>query len=201
MKLRRYIFLFCIAAGFAGCSDWKATPEQYLEWLGENRSDFIIRSEFMDYRMDAQYYPPKFYEAKSLLKGNETDSFQYLDSFYTFKIKLTNREGTQPILRAGNVGRTEYMTRLSYLDFHAKDDLELITGLDTLPCISYHFERTYDMVPYNAISIAFKKAKTEKKADNVRLVFNEKVFGIGNVNFIFPSETFNKANNVKLIHQ
>lgn len=155
-----------------------------------------VEKEVMDYRFTLKHYPQPYFKARALV--GEAEKRSVADSFLVFKLFMSNLAGTQPLLRAGTVSGPEYFARLQYFDFDAKQDIYLVHGSDTIPCAYYHFERTYDMVPFNCINLGFPLQEPREK---LRLFFDERVLGTGRIIFELDQKKIKKANSVKFTEQ
>lgn len=102
--------------------------------------------------------------------------------YFDLKILLKDNEGE--LLKAGLNSREEYDRRVKYFSFGMQQDIRLVDGQDTLPCVMYHFERAYDVTPVCTLLLGFERA--DKNAERPKtLLFYDKVFNNGLLKFTF----------------
>lgn len=89
-------------------------------------------------------------------------------------------------------GLNSYDDFIAYLSFDMQNDFKLLCGEDTLMSVLYHFERTYGVTPYRKILMAFEKCRLDD--NNIKLVFNDKLYNYGIINFSFASEMIKQKN-------
>ncbi|MEY4573766.1 MAG: hypothetical protein RLZ10_3072 [Bacteroidota bacterium] len=115
--------------------------------------------------------------------------------YYDLKIELTN--GKNEILKYELESPQQYTNRVNYYAFGMQRDIKLVVdGKDSISCDLYHFERAYDVVPFVKIVIGFKKVDTYKEKT---LVFNDNVFGAGDIKLRFTKKELRNVPKLKTI--
>jgi hypothetical protein len=81
---------------------------------------------------------------------------------------------------------------VAYSAFEMQKDIYLVDGMDTLPCVMFHFERSFDVTPFGHFSIAFENSGNRRFTEK-QIVFTDRLFNNGTIKFLFQSEDFTKA--------
>lgn len=131
--------------------------------------DYVIAMETGDKKISAAEYKKK---------REELEGMQYFD--LRIEIDKANGELLKYALHSG----AEYEQRIKYLAFSVNEDIQLIDGKDTLPCVMHHFERVYDIVPFATVLLGFKSTGVDLMHEKT-LVFHDKLFGKGIIKFTF----------------
>jgi len=141
-------------------------PDDYIKWIKTADNGLFVSKEVGDITYSIQYEPLEYValrnlKTKSVSKEqlkNETDRLSDLQ-YYTLKISTS--KGTD-ILKYGAEGQYEFNQRIDYYSFRMQSDLKLVEESDTLPCVLFHFERTYGISPYSCFVLAFELTVGEK---------------------------------------
>lgn len=131
--------------------------------------DYVIATEMESSKLTAEVYKQKYQELSGM---------QYFD----LRIEIDKANGE--LLKYGLHSAREYEARINYLAFEIKNNIELIDGNDTLPCVMHHFERVYDIVPYATVLLGFKQVSTDLMHEKT-IVYHDKLFGKGIIKFTF----------------
>lgn len=92
--------------------------------------------------------------------------------YYTLELGI--KDFTGEILKYNLQSNEDYEERVKYYAFKFQDDLSMVVGKDTLPCLNYHFERNYGIAPNARFLLAFnKQPDTEQRT----FICNEKYLG------------------------
>lgn len=162
---------------------------EYMSYVENEENGLKVKKEVEDMEYTLQLKPTDYvtlFELKSKAKDeklfNETKKeFEGLQ-YYTLRIqskKFSNLLNFD--------GQRDDGSKLDYLAFKMQDDLKLVDGTDTLSCMIYHFERTYNITPYCDFLIAFEKSKGKGITDKT-LIFDEKLFNSGIIKFKIRKE-------------
>jgi hypothetical protein len=179
IRVNNLIILLALLT-LCSCGKKELEPKAYIAWVENESNGLKISKKLGEYNFTLQYQPSDYFNAKHGISEevkSEKDSMQY----YTMRIFS---EGKGDVLRYG-VSDQEYQDRIQYFSYEFSKDITLIDGKDTLPCILYHFERSYDMAPFNTLVLGFEDRQS--KQDKV-FSFDDKVLGTGKINLIIQSE-------------
>lgn len=182
-SLKGFVSLFCIAMVLVACDSKKLGMKEYLSACADTNQSIRVVKDMGEIKFKLQYLPTDLLVLQRGHKANRL-SVKALDSlraaydtlqFYTLTIE-NGRGHTEPI--GDQKDFQNYGQAIDYFSFHAQRDFSILQNGDTLPCILYHFERSYSLAPKNVISLAFK---SKGKGDRV-LMYNDRVFGLGQLN-------------------
>ena len=155
---------------------------QYIAWVENPDNGLFVTKQMNDIVYSLQYKPHQ-YEAMLQEKRpmsdaemkSEVDSLSDMQ-YYTFRIGTLTGADVQ---RYNLADDNEYYARLEYFALQMEKDIQLIDGQDTLPCLLFHFERTYGIDPRATFVLAFDAKK--KSSGNKTLMYTDRAFGSGPV--------------------
>lgn len=166
------------------CTKTKLDPTGYAQWVENEENGLKVQRKTGNFEFELQYKPADYMvlmeqkkkvTARSLeQRKRELGAMQH----YTLKIKALDQ--TRDILRSGITDERQYYERLEYFMSYMQDDISLVEGTDTLPCLLFHFERNYGLAPYSSMVLAFESDTIKKQQVPDRtFVYNDPVLGTG----------------------
>lgn len=175
-----YIFWFALVA-IAACR--QLSMEQRLKLFMEDPANKIKQSITIgDVGVVAKFLPASY---RSLVDKREITPGVRNDQFYYFNVKFSRKTGDKPAKE-----------KLMYLNFDMQNDFVLlVNNRDSIaPAICQKIENGItDSYEY---MIVFEK-RGEKWKD-FTLVYNDKIFSIGTVSFVFREKELQKIAKLKL---
>lgn len=180
--------LICLAS----CSDNKsAEKESYSDlqfryynlekagWRSKNYTQQIKDIKYSATEVPIQYY---------ILRGRQGANLTEIDSIYQSNKKervfefVLQEENEKDLLKGGYTS-LDYTKALEYMSFQIQNDFKVVTSKnDTIPCIGAHYERNYNVAPYNKILLYFTDINPNEK---LQLLYNDRLFGNGLLKFSF----------------
>lgn len=164
------------------------SPEKLISFV-DNKANGFIKSKTIgqisyygilkpsDYLLSQK----KLEEKNTRLSKNDFEDLQYFD--LRIKVEDFNREFIKYDLE--NAG--QYQARVQYCAFNMQQDIKLIDGSDTLSCVLYHYERSFDIVPYGHFTLGFENKKSDV-VNTKTLVFYDNLFNNGIIKLNFSPE-------------
>ncbi|MBO9702129.1 MAG: hypothetical protein J7604_18110 [Sporocytophaga sp.] len=198
----RIPYLFLIFFLFISCSDSDKSlnEKEFIEWVEDEENGLLMMKEFDDFIFTLQYKPAEYIVAKECVnkecsKEEIQSRIHELEELYHFNLKITAKDTQEEMLKKNISGTDEYFQRIEYFTSLAENDLKLYTLNDTIDCGLYHFERSYNMAPYSNMVVGFeRKVKT---LQDLTFSFDEKVLGIGKINFKIEKDALEKLPTIK----
>lgn len=176
----------------AGCTSNQLDDSAYRKWVENPDNGLIVRKEIGQFAYELFYKPLPY----QLLQANEDiENSKEHESTQHYTLKIEALSG-QDVLKSGARDDAEYNNRLFYLADYIQQDLSLIEGGDTLPCLFAHYERNYGLAPYAKVTLAFE-AKEQSNQQEKTIRFNDPVFGAGPIQFNYPTTVLNNIPNLK----
>lgn len=205
MKAKYYIFLLILFSALIGCKETILHPVEYIKWVENTENGLCIEKELNNYYFRLQYKPSNYVVLRELGLEKSYDGNLFnkrkaeLDSFYYFNLDISSADKSQSILSNQLKNNEEYYARLNYFTSFAQSDIKLISSDDTIACALYHFERTYDLSPFNTIVIGFKqpKGKDFLKHD-LQILFDDQILSVGQINFLIDRKKLKKVPKLAL---
>lgn len=187
------------------CAKENLSPKQYVNYIREETNGLNVSKQVGDYEFRLLYKP---YEYIALMQDkDENISRQQLDQkikpmkgLQYFTLTIRTKSG-QELMREGISEETEYYDRLDYLVSYMQNDLSLIDGNDTLPCVLYHFERNYNTGPDNNLLLGFDIPANKNTGRDKTLVLEDQVLGTGKIMIRIAGNDINRIPQLQLLSQ
>lgn len=180
------ILTLLLLAMLAACGRGTSSPGAYLQWV-ENEANGLRQTRTIgDIKVSLQYKPVDYIVAAeqktSVLDKPVKTRRNELEGAYYFSLRYALSNGkVKDIMRYDLADEAEYQDRMNYFSFGLQNDIFLVAGKDTLPCVLYNNTRSYGLSPFMDAVIAFPR--THKENDDLQLVVNDHVFGSGPLKF------------------
>lgn len=188
MRLKHFIFVFMTLFFFSCSKDKKTVEEEHhysifqLEdtgWKSRTINNYTGRINYTATEVPIQYY---------ILKNNPSKDLTNINSIYRENnseriIEFEFRHDEDKDLLATNFTNIGYAEGVKYLSFSISKDFKVITSSnDTIQCLGVNFERNFKIAPFKRALLYFKGIPPK---DNIKLVYQDKLFGNGILKFNF----------------
>jgi hypothetical protein len=189
-----------------GSSTVTALPlTEYCAYVEDKANGLHVEKTVGEYVFDVQYKPLDYVVAQQQKSTQFTqhvwDSLKTQVSdmqYYTFRIGTVSGKD----ITKYNLAQTEeFYARLQYFALDMQNDLQLIEGKDTLPCLMFHYERTYGVDPRAAFVVGFDNKRGKKQTEPItdrRFVFNDRTLGTGIVQMRIDATSFQQLPTLAL---
>jgi hypothetical protein len=203
-SLRYYLtisFLVLSIGLFLSCNPGNLTPEQYLDWIRENRDRITFQTSAGQYQYELTYLPQEWLTLQEIgdYRPSQTEWTEIFDSYAGtkyFQLRISVPEYREELLKNGIQSTAEYYQRVDYCSFGMQKDIGLITKTDTVPCHLFHFERTYGNTSYLSFVLGFEEERVD--APQCTFVFNDPVFSDQEIRIDIDQTVFEKTPQIKL---
>lgn len=176
---------------------------EYVEWIQDPKNgirkeksigdlNFVVQFKPIEYMVCIEERDEKIYDTLLQSRKKELKEMQYFD----LKIILNRHEGE--LLKYNLSSMDQYDQRVKYFAYEMQNDIELVDGIDTLPCVLYHFERTYDVAPYCTILVGFE-AKENNIQNQKTFLFHDRTFNKGLLKFTFKDNSLKNLPKLETI--
>lgn len=160
-----------------------SSPEKLVAYISSPENGYYKEKEIDEIKFSALLKPIEFIKANEKIKSSSSkiaddDDLQYFD------LRITVKDFSMEFLKYNLASASDYPQRVDYCSFEMQNDIYLIDGKDTLPCVYYHFERAYNVVPFGHFILAFKP--TNKDVVRAKtLVYYDRLFDKGLIKMTF----------------
>lgn len=160
-----------------------SSPEKLVAYVSSSENGYYKEKEIDEIKFSALLKPIDFIKANEKIKSSPSkitdgDDLQYFD------LRITVKDFGMEFLKYNLSDVSDYPQRVDYCSFEMQNDIYLIDGNDTLPCVYYHFERAYNVVPFGHFILAFKP--TDKNVVRAKtLVYYDRLFNKGLIKMTF----------------
>jgi hypothetical protein len=191
-----------------------STPNQeqlpandYVSVIHDKREDLTVSQEMGNFTFSSTY-TPVYYQALLAARGSDSiDGFvkNFINAnkhtaFFIFKI-ATSGDNQTDLLKKISANNNDYYKNLEYFSFKLQNDFSLVSGTDTVPCSLFHYERGYDAKPNATFVLSFDMDdfKDQQQQEDLVLSYQDKLFGLGRLNFRTPRQTINSLPSLLLM--
>lgn len=160
-----------------------SSAEKLVAYVSSLDNGYYKEKEIDEIKFSALLKPIDFIKANEKLKASsarisDSDDLQYFD----FRISVN--DFNMEFLKYDLANASDYPQRVNYCSFGMQNDIYLVDGNDTLPCVFYHFERAYNVVPFGHFVLAFEP--TDKDIVKTKtLVYYDRLFNKGIIKLTF----------------
>ena len=161
--LLRIVVVFTLLAGLLSACSSELPRQEYIQRVERYENGLHIKKEAGTYTVDVQYKPAPYVllqeetpnpgdTAGFGAKLAEYEAIQY----YTLTIGL--QDSKEDFLRHGVSTVVEQQQKLYYYSYLFQNDLYVEENGQKLPCVLFHFERSYDLKPSRTFVLGFEQA-------------------------------------------
>lgn len=179
----------------------EATAGEYVEWVEAPGNGLHASRTAGGYVFDVQYKPAEYVVLREqlLMPASEAEmkdeTAQLADmQYFTFRI---SREDSKDLLQDDVATSEDYSSRLVYFTGAMQHDLSLVQNGDTLPCMLFHFERTFGVDARSTFLLGFPQTGNETASDKT-FVFEDHELGTGPVLVTIEKESIKNIPLLKL---
>ena len=188
---------------FSACSNKALAPRDYISWVNNPKNGLKVNEDVGDFIFCLQFEPLPYVALREQYKGlttqkeidkmiDERKDFQY------FTLAIESSDKKTDILKKDIGSKGDYYARIQYFSYMMQQDLSLVDGTETLPCMLFQFQRDYNMTPFQTFILGFpKSAKSQKIQDKV-LVYQDKVLGLKKVEIKIAASDIEKLPKLKI---
>lgn len=193
LENNKYWLLFWLIGLFACQSD--IAPGELKTYIVNPENGLIKKKNIGKVAIAVQYQPIDFLLAKEF-NGNHFSKEEYkkrqkeLDGAQYYHLKIGIQEQGKNIINHNLQDANQLQERLYYLSYKMDDDIQLIDGRDTLRPMLFHFERSYDLAPYNSFVLAFDQRQQQKNTDKT-FILDIPFLGTGPIKLLFSGNSIN----------
>lgn len=140
-----------------GCSS-ALEPKEYMQWVESYDNPLHLKCQAGAYVFDLQYKPAPYlvmqqegaFSPAALQQDTASGSMQY----YTLTLGLANGKGDFLDYQVTTVA--EQQEKLYYFSYTFQNDIYILENGRKLPCLLFHFERSYDLKPTRTFVLGFE---------------------------------------------
>lgn len=179
------------------------SPKQYIAWAKKSQDDLVRMKEINGYRFTSKFQPSELLILRNMDELSSQASIDSMENFQNGIINIVMDIGAidnqQSLLRANIRSEGEYYQRVYYYTKEVQNDVYLVEGMDTLPCVFYHFEQTYNLTPVNSMIMEFERKDPNADYKDVSLIYEDRMLNTGIIKFLYKSSFLNNLPQLKLL--
>lgn len=180
-------------------------PMDYAAWVQDTLNGLFVDRIVDGVGYSVQYKPISYVMLQDLglegVKKHKMDSLYSNYSGYQYiTLKIKNLSSNKELLKFRVSSEQEYQNRIYYCSFNIPQDIILVSGNDTLTCVTHLFERVYGIAPEATFLFAFDMPEEERIALKTKKDFNyedktiilrDRLFQNGIIKFTISKEALN----------
>lgn len=200
--MKKVINIGCILLLVLQCSCKRdLQPAPYIAYVRDAAHGLLKTTEIDGWKYAVQYRPSDYtilLESQGIYDPAKISQRKAdLRNTAWFDIKISRTDGRVTPLRYGVSSLEEYNQRLGYYLDQAKNDIQLAYGKDTLHPISYVFENSFNLTPYETMVVGFQLPKEQGGPETMQLSYTDQVFKNGIIKNTFHTKDIDHTPNLK----
>jgi hypothetical protein len=166
-----------------GCKT-KMTEKGYADYINDPENKITQKIKIGEVQASMKWIPQEYYRLINKKNGRFVDSVSQ-DGLYYFDAKFEKTTEEKPTKE-----------KLLYLDFDMQNDFVLLLGKDSIaPGICQKIENG---IPGSyQYMLAFESRGKEISNDDFTVIYNDKIFGIGTIAFVYNQDDIKKIPKLK----
>lgn len=162
-------------------------PNDLVDFVVNKDHEYLKSKQIDEIKFSLLRKPKDYIIALKQMKSNETVNLENDDLQY-FDLRIEIDHFNMEFMKYNLPNAHDYDNRVSYYAFEFQKKIFLIDGKDTLPCVLYHFERTYDITPFGHFTLAFPASKNKDLVCAQTVFFPDEIFHKGIIKFTYLPE-------------
>lgn len=171
------------------CSCTQSVGEkEYISWVEDYGNGLHVLRPLGDYSFDLQYKPAEYIylQNKDITNHAAVDDIAEDDmQYFTLTIGLT--DSAMDFIDYNTPTMAQKSAKLYHFSFKFQEEIYLEEHNEKIPCVLYHFERSYDLKASRTFVLGFESPNREAKS--TKLVIDSPWFNTGPVKFIIDKSS------------
>lgn len=183
------------------CSNSTLSPSEYVKYVADESNGLVKTKNIGEVNVKVQYKPIPYVIANELRTNDiDKDEFEKREKelssmqYYNLTLDITDARN---ILNYNVSNQSHQQERIHYLSFGMQQDIRLMENGKELPCVLYHFERTYDISKERTFLVAFNQEESTKNATKT-FILDSSVLGIGTIKIQFNGKDIQQLPKMKV---
>lgn len=193
MKIAAFIICAMVFSAWRIMPVTSLDPAEYIKWVENEKNGLNITKQAGDYKFSMQYKPLEYIVLKENT-NQKTDKTSIekrkseINGMQYFNLRISMLSGEE-VIKAGITDKDSLKTRKQYFEYGMQNNIKLIDGADTLPCLMYHFEMNYGLVNFNNINLAFNNAANANDINDKTILFEVAEIGIERIEIVIKKSS------------
>lgn len=192
MKTLNFISAIMCVVLFCSCTKKELAPKEYLKWYSNEENKVWSKKQVGGYDFAALYRSHEFIylleKDGKFEKSDFNERNKKLGNMQYYLLRIKGSDENE-LMAQDNAQEEDYFLKLEYFTGPMQDDISLVEGNDTLPCLLFHYERNYGISPNNNFLLGFEKGNDPIFLNTDKtLVLNDRALGTGPVSLRISAE-------------
>lgn len=181
------------------CQPSELTTDKYVSWVMDSKHGLVQQNVAGDFQFEALYQPTAFKAIQDLGSNASLAAFEkQMEALTNYHYLIFRIQGKGNVIKTGLSDPGEMEKRLSYFKHALQQDLFLVQGKDTMPCVLFHFEGTYDLSPQATFSLAFKRPQLGENPKDLELYYFDQILGVDPLALTFTQKSISNLPKLKI---
>jgi len=167
-----------------GCKG-RTSESEFADYINNPKNKITQKIKIGEVQASMKWIPQEYHNLMSKRYDGKADGVMQ-DKFYYFNAKFEKIEGEKP-----------EKDKLLYLDFDMQNDFVLVVGKDSImPGICQKIENgkagSYEYM------LVFENAGKNESENDFTVIYNDKIFGIGTIAFVYNRDDIKRIPKLKV---
>lgn len=192
LKLNNIIYIALLA--LVSCSSKSITPSDYVKYMSNEKNGLAKDQSFDNLFFKASFLTKDYLVCKSVFRGGKIETEEVkkhindIEDLFYINLKIWSSKDKDPFY-AGKIDESIYNERIVYSNTKIINDFKLMINGDDYACKFVSFEPTHSISSEVTFALAFDKDPLLKDKDlDIKLIYDDKLFGLGILKFNFNSD-------------
>ncbi len=166
--------------------------QQLIQYVDAPSNGYIKEKQINNISYSSVLKPLHYLLAKRKTEDNRPDyKLSDFEDLQYFDIRIRVNDFNQEFIKYDLQSPQQFEERVKYCAFDMQNDITLIDGKDTLACVLFHFERTFNTTPFGHFILGFPTVK-KKNIEAKTICFNDRLFNNGLIKFTYSPRIISK---------
>lgn len=201
MRIQHYCFIVFAAIVVISCNQMK--PQELVSMVNGAKEPLTLTKKYLDKGLQlSTVFKPAEYSALMQLSGDSDYDKEYSialkeqEGSLRFDFRIQALDDGYDILK-DTLPPELYLERIEYLTGAFSREFSLVVNGDTISPSLFHFERTFNMIPYNNFLLGFDLNREDVNSDVV-LIYSGDLFQVGVQEFKFTESVISQKYSIDL---
>ncbi|MGD1847897.1 MAG: hypothetical protein ACFB10_21085 [Salibacteraceae bacterium] len=190
----KLLSVLLVVALFTACAPGTMPARQFANWCDQPENGLVKARQLSGLNFTLTYQPQQLVAWRN---QDTTRQGQGFDGWEYYHLKIGRQGSNRELLKELATTPESYQQLVNHLSFQFQKGISLQAGDTQLPCLHYHFERTYGLSPEVDLVFAFKNTDPEFE-QNRRITIEDPIFGTGILNFQLQGADLQTAQAIEI---
>lgn len=179
---RLVVLLLLICCSFTTGKTPEKCYRSFQHWYTAHQDELTVQRTKNELSFELRYLPNEVTICQQILRETSVSKKQLRalyaahDAYAEFSFRILD-PNSDNLLIARSEDKADFQNKQFYLIEAVQQDFYLVRNTDTLSPLQCQFENNYGTAPFITLHLAFEKAPAGSTTDQLRLLYNDQLFG------------------------